>query len=79
MAMLTLTYFTSATRRTILRFPAFLTESEGALIKTRLEKGRGELEMTTPTWKSMLKSAADWKVWEFSLYVLLNVLITVRL
>ncbi|KAF2158673.1 hypothetical protein M409DRAFT_30836 [Zasmidium cellare ATCC 36951] len=61
-----------STTRTILRLPAFLTESEGALIKRRLENDRGELEMTTPTWKSMLKSAADWKVWEFSLYVLLN-------
>lgn len=53
--------------------PAFLTQEEAALVLARIERDRGDSTAEPLTAGSMLRCCKDWKVWEFSSYVLLNV------
>jgi hypothetical protein len=53
--------------------PPFLTAAEASLIHARIERDRGDSTPEKLTVKKMLVCAKDWKVWEFSSYVLFNV------
>ncbi|KAK5323449.1 hypothetical protein LTR93_005503 [Exophiala xenobiotica] len=52
--------------------PPFLTAAEASLIHARIERDRGDSTPEKLTVKKMLVCAKDWKVWEFSSYVLFN-------
>ncbi|KAK4934953.1 hypothetical protein LTR10_023890 [Elasticomyces elasticus] len=52
--------------------PPLLTAEEASLVHARIERDRGDSTAEKLTWKAMLHHAKDWKVWEFSSYVLLN-------
>lgn len=45
----------------------FLSEEEKAFVKARLAADRGSEERQKVTWSVLFKTAADWKVWAFSL------------
>lgn len=45
----------------------FLSEEEKAFVKARLAADRGTEERQKVTWSILFKTAADWKVWAFSL------------
>ena len=55
-----------------LGLPAFLTAEDAAIILARIERDRGDTVIEELTIKSMLKYVGDWKVWEFSSYVMFN-------
>lgn len=53
--------------------PPFLTAEEATLIHARIERDRGDSVPEKLTVKKMLICAKDWKIWEFSSYVMFNV------
>ncbi|KAK6366912.1 hypothetical protein LTS17_010463 [Exophiala oligosperma] len=52
--------------------PPFLTAEEATLIHARIERDRGDSVPEKLTVKKMLVCAKDWKIWEFSSYVMFN-------
>lgn len=56
-----------------LGMPAFLSKEDAAVLLAHIERDRGDAQTEKFGWKDMLYTARDWRVWEFGLYVLLNV------
>lgn len=65
--------WTKATQKSFLGMPPLLTAEEASLVHARIERDRGDSEAEKLTWKKMIIYAKDWKIWEFSGYVFLNV------
>lgn len=55
-----------------LGLPGFLAPEEAALVLARVERDRGDAVEDKITFKIALKHMRDWKLWEFTLYLLLN-------
>ncbi|KAH0837116.1 hypothetical protein AYO21_04577 [Fonsecaea monophora] len=55
-----------------LGLPAFLTPEEAAIVLARIEHDRGDAVHETLTFKLFLEYIKDWKLWEFSSYLILN-------
>ena len=55
-----------------LGLPAFLTPQEAAIVLARIEHDRGDAVEDKMNFKIALKHLSDWKLWEFTLYLMLN-------
>jgi hypothetical protein len=62
-----------AAKGNLFGLPAFLSEEDAALVLVRIERDRGDSDAKPLTFASALYYMRDWKIWEFSLYLLLNV------
>ena len=51
---------------------AFLTPEEAAIVLARVERDRGDAVEDKINFKVAMHHLKDWKVWEFSLYLVLN-------
>lgn len=63
----------TAAKKNSLGLPPFLTPEEAAIVLARIEHDRGDAAEAKPSFKSYLEYMKDWKMWEFPLYLLLNV------
>ncbi|KAK5192635.1 hypothetical protein LTR99_009611 [Exophiala xenobiotica] len=61
-----------AAKKNSLGLPRFLTPEEAALVLARIEHDRGDAVEEKLTWNLFISYIKDWKLWEFSLYLLLN-------
>ncbi|KIY01560.1 uncharacterized protein Z520_03112 [Fonsecaea multimorphosa CBS 102226] len=61
-----------ATVKNSLGLPGFLTPEEAAIVLARVERDRGDAVEDKITLKIAMKHFQDWKLWEFTLYLLLN-------
>ena len=61
-----------ASGKNSLGLPGFLTPEESAVVLARIEHDRGDAVEDKLTFKVAMKHLQDWKLWEFSLYLLLN-------
>ncbi|KAK5231482.1 hypothetical protein LTR96_009381 [Exophiala xenobiotica] len=52
--------------------PGFLTPQEAAIVLARVERDRGDAVEDKISFKIAMKHLGDWKLWEFTLYLLLN-------
>ena len=52
--------------------PGFLTPQEAAIVLARVERDRGDAVEDKISFKIAMKHFGDWKLWEFTLYLLLN-------
>ncbi|KAH8812539.1 major facilitator superfamily domain-containing protein [Xylogone sp. PMI_703] len=55
-----------------LGLPGFLTPEEAAIVLVRIEHDRGDAVEDKLTFSRAMQHIRDWKLWEFSLYLLLN-------
>ena len=62
-----------AAHKNSIGMPGFLTPEEAAVILARVERDRGDAVEDKMSFKVAMKHFRDWKLWEFNLYVLLNV------
>lgn len=63
----------TAAKKNSLGLPPFLTSEEAAIVLARIEHDRGDAVEQKPTFKLYMEFLKDWKMWEFPLYLLLNV------
>ncbi|KFX92673.1 hypothetical protein V490_05250 [Pseudogymnoascus sp. VKM F-3557] len=61
-----------ATVKNSIGLPGFLTPEEAAIILARIEHDRGDAVEDKLTFRLALQHLRDWKVYEFTLYLLLN-------
>ncbi|KAK5168292.1 uncharacterized protein LTR77_006861 [Saxophila tyrrhenica] len=61
-----------ATKRNLLRMPAFLSKQEAAVLIAHIERDRGDASTENFGLKDMIHNLKDWKVWEFASYVMFN-------
>jgi hypothetical protein len=64
---------TTAAKKNSLGLPAFLTPEEAAIVLARIEHDRGDAVEAKPSLKLYVQFIKDWKMWEFPLYLILNV------
>jgi sugar phosphate permease len=62
----------TATVKNSLGLPGFLTPEEAAIVLARVERDRGDAVEDKITFKIAMMHFKDWKLWEFTLYLLLN-------
>jgi hypothetical protein len=61
-----------ATVKNSLGLPGFLTPEEAAIVLARVERDRGDAVEDMITFRIAMQHLRDWKVWEFTLYLMLN-------
>jgi MFS family permease len=61
-----------AAAKNTMGLPGFLTPQEAAIVLARVERDRGDAVEDNISFKIAMKHLRDWKLWEFTLYLLLN-------